>query len=185
MVVDLQGVADLEGNGFAASLPGPFGQPGPGPDVIDNNSVLPAQVTQVSLDHLGGAADECGIIEAEDVTDLEVTIFQSGLQKALVKRDGPFDSLDTADAEEFRILKGLDIVDEQDLGVHDPDVRLGEIGDRAIGPGHQPGEDGRLLGDEQGRERQSHDDSEVLPPITDKHLQGDAIHGDIPLSPLF
>jgi len=44
VVIDLQSVADLERDGLAASFLGPFGQPGPGPDVIDNNSILPAKV---------------------------------------------------------------------------------------------------------------------------------------------
>jgi hypothetical protein len=48
----------------------------------------------------------------------------------------------TADAKKLRILEGFDIIDEEDLGVHDPNVRLRKIGDRAIGTGHQPSENG-------------------------------------------
>ena len=131
---------------------------------------------EAALEHDGRAADEGGVVQAEDVADLEVAVLQAGLQEALVEGDGPLDAVDAPDAEELGVLEGFDVVDELDLGVHDPDVGLGGVGDEAVGAGHEAGEDGGLLGDEQGGEGEPHDDPQVFPAVPDQHFQGDGIH---------
>ena len=72
----------------------------------------------------------------------------------LVERDGPLHPLDAADAVEVVLEHRLDVVDEPDAGVHDPEVGPGDVGDLGAGPEHQAAEDRPLLRD-QARRRTS------------------------------
>ena len=71
------------------------------------------------------------------------------------------------------------------LGVHDPDVRPGQVGNRAERAGHEPEENRRLLRDQQRRERQPHDDAEVLRLIPYEHFEDDEVHGCAPFVVVF
>src|SRR6185436_18084952 len=74
------------------------------------------------------------------------------------------------------------VVDEHDLWVHDPHVRAADVRDGGVRARHEPQEDRRLLRDEQRREREPHDDAEVLRPVADQHAPGDEVH-DLPFAP--
>ena len=171
-------VAHLERNRLAAGLLRLLRQPGCRPHVVDDDGVLAAQVGEAALDHDGRPADQGRVVEAQQVDGLEVAVLEARLQEPLVERHGPVDAGDAAHPEELGVLHRLDVVDELDLGVHDPDVGLGQIGDDAVGAGHQAGEDRGLLGDEEGREGEPHDDAQVLAAIAHEHFQGDAVHSE-------
>src|SRR5205085_9068535 len=94
--------------------------------------------------------------------------------------DGPFDALRAADAEELGVLQGLDVVDELHLGVHDPDVGEARVRDEAVGPGHQADENRHLLGDEEGGDRQTEDNAEILAAVAGQHSKGDVDHRPAP-----
>ena len=158
VVIDFQGIAHLERRGLSAGLLRLPGQTGVGSHVIHDNGVLLAQVVQAALEHDRRAADKRGVVQAEDIADLKVAVLQAGFQQAFVQGNSPFDAVDAPDAEEFGVLEGLDVVNELNLGIHHPDIRLGKVGNETIRPGHEAGEDRGLLGDEQGSEGQPHDD---------------------------
>ena len=145
------------------------------PSLRRRSSSLPSSMT-------GGPPISVASSRPIDVAGLESAVLQARLEQALVQRHGPLHALDAAHAVQLGVLQRLDVVDELHLGVHDPDVRQAEVGDEAVGAGHQADEDGRLLGDEQGGEGQPHDDAQVLAAVADQHFQGDVIHGSIPLA---
>jgi hypothetical protein len=145
-------------------------------DQVHDHALRPTQVVQRALDHLGRAADQRRIVQPDDVAGLEVAALEPGLEQALIERHGPLDALHAADAEQHCVLHGLDVVDELHLGVHDPDLRQAGVADEAVGPRHQADEDRRLLRDEQGGERQAHDDAQVLGPVAHQHGNRDGVH---------
>src|SRR6185436_9894365 len=62
------------------------------------------------------------------------------------------------------------------LEIHGPEVRVARVGDEAVGARHEADEDRHLLGDEEGREREAHQDAEVLAAVAHEHLERDEDH---------
>ena len=143
---------------------------------VHHDAVGASEILKPAFHHRGGAADQRGVVEADDVAGLEIAVVEPGLQDAFVKRDGPVHALDPADAQQLRVLDRLDVINELDFGVHHPDVGEARVGDEAVGAGHEAHEDGHLLGDEERGDGEAEEDAEVLAPVAGEHLERDVDH---------
>jgi hypothetical protein len=68
------------------------------------------------------------VVQTEDIADLKIASLQSGFQQSLIKGNSPLYTVYSPDSEELGVLKRFDVVNELNLGIHHPDVRLGKIG---------------------------------------------------------
>ena len=89
----------------------------------------------------------------------------------------PIDSLDPPHAIQLHFGHGLDIVDELDVRIHDPNVSPLDVANLTRGQQHQPAEDRGLLRDQQRRECHAQDDAKKLGPIAGQHFQRNPTHG--------
>ncbi|MFN9952881.1 MAG: hypothetical protein ACK55I_07260, partial [bacterium] len=103
------------------------------PDDVQDPGVGDAQVVDAPLDHRERGADEGGVVEAEEDHLLVFAPLEPGPGDPLVEPHRPIHARDAADAVEVRVGHRLDVVDELDLRIHDPDPGPLDVEDLADG----------------------------------------------------
>ena len=132
MVVHLEDPPEAEG--FARPDPRVAG-------IVDDHGVGLAEVGDRAQEDAGRSTDEGGIVEAQQDHLLVGALLESGPGDPLVEPHRPVHSRHALHAEELRVGKRLDVVDELDVGIHDPDARPLDVADLAHRERHEPAED--------------------------------------------
>jgi hypothetical protein len=117
------------------------------------------------------AADQGGVVDADDLAGDEVAVGQSRRDGPAVEGHGPGDAGDALDAVELRVLKRLGVIDVLDLGIHHPQVNNRQLGDHRRAARQDAEEDRRLLHHHESGEGKRCDDAEILAALVHEHGQ--------------
>ena len=139
-VIKFECISDLQRYGFPVRPN--LGEFVGGADLVHDDSITTAQISQLALNHLRWPAEQRGVVQAHDIAGLEISITEPRLDQSLVERHRPLDAADTAHTIQDGILQWLDVVNELHFGIHHPDVGLGRIAQKAERASHEANEDG-------------------------------------------
>lgn len=147
---------------------------------IHEDRVGMSQVAEIAERDILRSADERGVVEADEDHLLEGAIGEPAAVDAFVEPHRPGHARHTANAIEVVFAHRLDIVDELDLAVHDPNVGPANVLDLADGKRHQPAEDRALLGNEERGECHAEHNADELGGVARQHFERDPAHRQFP-----
>ena len=145
--------------------------------VIHDHGIGLAEVSDRSHEDSLRRANERGVVHAQENHLVIISLLHPSPGEPLVEPHRPLDTRHSFDAKQAGVGQRLDVVDELDVLVHDPDTGPLDVANLADGERHQAAEDRRLLRDQQRGEHHAKHDAEVFHPVSDQHFPGNPEHG--------
>ena len=128
-------------------------------DPVDGDGIGSAQIKDRAEDHARRDPGQRGIIDTEKKRALGAALGGLHRGRRLEEGNSPGNPGDAAHAMQLGVAYGPDQIDIFDRRIHHPDVDVGRVGDDVLRARHQADEQARLLGHQQGRERNAEDEA--------------------------
>src|SRR5262245_29418224 len=148
--------------------------------LVDNYGIRLAKTLPRSEQHLARRARERGVVETEADRDVEFAIERARDRITFEKFHRPLDALYAAHAGEVSVFERLGLLEILGLGIHHPNLRVGDIGNLAAGALHYSCEDGTLVLQQKRAKGDGENKAEIFGPITGEHLECDEVHQATP-----